>query len=187
MPVLNWPDDAAALRAHVAGGGVFAYPTEAVFGLGGHPGMAKAADAVLRLKEGRSAARGMLLVAGSPAEAQGFVRDVREEDWRAMQAAQEIRATTFLLSAGDEVCAQAVVDGKVALRLSRHPVVCAMTRFFGHPLLSTSANRHRAAPARNVAEVLDFFSDVWIVDAPCGNAQAPSRIVDWESGRVIRE
>ena len=52
MPVLNWPDDAAALRAHVAGGGVFAYPTEAVFGLGGHPGMAKAADAVLRLKEG---------------------------------------------------------------------------------------------------------------------------------------
>lgn len=175
------------LRAHVAAGGVFAYPTEAVFGLGGDPGSASAVAEILRLKRGRSAAQGLLLVTGDAALTAGFVGDVADEDWQAMQATQEARATTFLLPAGPRLCDGVAVDGKVGLRVSRHAVVAALTDFLGLPLLSTSANPHGAPPARSVAAVLDYFPEVWVVDGALGSALRASRIVDWESGNIIRD
>lgn len=187
MPVLTWPQDGEWLRAHVLSGGVFAYATEAVFGLGGHPGMARAVKAILQIKAGRSAAQGMILVAGAPAQAQGFVRGVDAADWQKMLAAQERRATTFLLPAGEKVAADVVVDGKVALRLSRHAQLAEVTAFLGFPLLSTSANRHGEPPARSVAEVLAAFPDMVVLAGDTGGEARPSRVLDYASGQILRE
>lgn len=186
MPVLSWPEDASRLSAHVAAGGVFAYPTEAVFGLGGHPASPAAVAAVLRLKSGRDVRQGLLLVAGSPSHAAGFVTDLPDADWQAMRAAQVECPTTFLLPAGERLCEGVAVDGKVGLRLSQHALVVALTDAWQHPLLSTSANPHGAPAARSVAEVLAYFPDMWVVDGAVGTAVRASRIVDWESGKIIR-
>lgn len=183
----SWPEDARRVREHVLAGGVFAYATEAVFGLGGHPGMDSAVQAILRLKAGRRADQGMILVAGSKDEAQGFVREMEDTAWQAMLAAQAERPTTFLLLAGEKVSPLLVVDGKVALRLSRHAQVAALTAFLRFPLLSTSANVHGGLPARSVEAVRAVFPDVPVLQGETGDERRPSRIVDWVSGRVLRD
>ena len=187
MPVLSWPQDAAGLLGHVRAGGVFAAPAEAVFGLSGHAGRADALQGILDLKKGRATAQGVLLVAGSAEVAQGYVRGVSERDWREMAEAQTARATTFLLPAGDKVAAGAVVNGKVALRLTRHPLLAAVSNALGAPLFSTSANPHGLPPARSVDDVLRYFPDAWVLDGALGGEERPSRIVDWASGAVIRD
>lgn len=187
MPVLAWPEDARRLQTHIERGGVFAYATEAVFGLGGHPGMDAAVEEILRLKAGRRADQGMILVAGRQEEAQGFVDGVSDAAWQAMFAAQAERPTTFLLPAGRRVSPLLVVDGKVALRLSRHAQVSAMTAFLRFPLLSTSANVHGGAPARSVEAVQAVFPDIPVVRGETGGELRPSRIVDWKTGKILRD
>ena len=54
--------EADALRAHVRRGGLIAYPTESCYGLGCDPRNLNALRRLVALK-GRSAAKGMLLIA----------------------------------------------------------------------------------------------------------------------------
>lgn len=187
MPVLIWPRDAAVLLESIRAGGVFAAPSEAVFGLSGHAGQADALQGILDLKKGRAAAQGVLLVAGSAAVAQGYVVGISERDWREMAAAQTARATTFLLPAGDKVATGAVVNGKVALRPTRHALLAAVSNAVGAPLFSTSANPHGLPPARSAEEVLRYFPGLCVLDGALGGEEKPSRIVDWASGAVIRD
>lgn len=187
MPVLTWPQDAALLLGHIHAGRVFACPTEAVFGLSGHAGRADALQAILDLKKGRAAAQGVLLVAGSAEVAQGYVAGISKRDWQAMAEAQKMRATTFLLPAGDKVAKGAVVNGKVALRPTLHPLLAAVSNAVGAPLFSTSANPHGLPPARCAEEVLQYFPALCVLDGALGGEEKPSRIVDWASGVVIRD
>lgn len=60
MPELRWPLRRA--REVVWGGGVIAYPTEAVYGLGCDPLERDAAARILAIKE-RDAAKGFILIA----------------------------------------------------------------------------------------------------------------------------
>lgn len=188
MRMMYWPKDRAEIFAALRDGAVIAYPTEGVFGIGGDAANPAVATAVLRLKKGRDVGKGMVVVVGDWAQCQDWVDGLGTADFAALDEVATERATTFILPSSVSV-PQGVRhrDGGIAIRRSTHPVVCALCECLGRPMISTSANLPGESPARSALEVRAIFPEIMIVDAPLGGAQRPSRIIDWCSGRVLRD
>lgn len=121
-------------------GGVIAYPTEAVWGLGCDPDNDEAVAHLLRLKQ-RDPAKGLILVAGSIAQFAPWLEGLPLE-LHAPLAASWPGPNTWLVP--DNGRTHALVRGahdSVALRVSDHPGVIELCEAFGGPIVSTSANR----------------------------------------------
>lgn len=179
--------DEAARRLHR--GGVIAYPTEAVWGLGCDPFDQAAVTRLLALKQ-RDVGKGLILVAGDPAQFAGLL------DWNALPAerAAAVHASwpgphTWIVPASARVPAWITgVHAGVAVRVSAHPTVVALCARFGGPLVSTSANLSGEPPAFTRAELdprllaqLDGVSE-----GETGGLAAPTAIRDAGSGAVLR-
>lgn len=169
-------------------GGVIAYPTEAVYGIGCDPQRFEAVERVLRLK-GRSAEKGMILVAGSLSQFEGYVR---------MDRAMKRRVTatwpgpvTWIVPAG-ELAPAWITGGRptLAVRVTAHHQTAALCLEFGGPLVSTSANPSGRRPARTPLEVrlrlagreLDF-----LVPGATGAGGRPTEIRRGDTGAVLRK
>ena len=177
-----------ALRA-LRSGGVIAYPTEAVWGLGCDPDDEAAVHRLLAIKQ-RTVDKGLILVAAGLAQFDGWL------DWDALPATRTaaVRASwpgphTWIVPALPRVPAWITgVHSGVAVRVSAHPVVAGLCRAAGMPLVSTSANRAGEPPAFARAALDPAI--VAAVDAVCagetGGLQAPTAIRDARSGAVLR-
>ncbi|CAD0354317.1 Sua5/YciO/YrdC/YwlC family protein [Xanthomonas hortorum] len=185
-PALSLDNAVAALTQ----GGVIAYPTEAVWGLGCDPRQQAAVLRLLAIKR-RPVDKGVIVVAASV--------DVLHEwvDFDALEPArkQEVLASwpgphTWILP----VTAQAPrwVTGEhdgLAVRISAHPVVAALCAAWGAPLVSTSANLAGESPARS-RQALDpalLASIDGVVDGVVGTLAQPTQIRDARSGQVLRD
>ncbi|WP_266159507.1 L-threonylcarbamoyladenylate synthase [Dyella silvatica] len=179
-------DAAAAL---LRDGGVLAYPTEAVFGLGCDPGNREALERLFTLK-GRPPTQGVLLIAAD------FEQIVRYIDLAAVPEAvlAQVRSSwpgpsTWIFPRTAEVPAWVAGNhAGIALRVTAHQPTAALCRAFGGALVSTSANPHGEAPARAVATLEAYFGDTLdgLLDAPLGGQAQPSTIRDALSGAIIR-
>ena len=168
-------------------GGVIAYPTEAVYGLGCLPEDAAAVERVLEIKR-RPPSKGFLLIAA----------DIEQvERWALLPAGElgrEIEAswpgpTTWILPARAHT--PRVITGNratVAMRVTAHPIARALCARAGAAIVSTSANISREPPIRRalvlrrkLGRELDY-----IVPGPLGQRRLPTAIRDARSGRVIR-
>ena len=135
---LDIRDAVAALRR----GGVIAYPTEAVWGLGCDPFDEAAVLRLLAIKQ-RDVAKGLILVAADRSQLGGLL------DWNAVPPDRlaEIDAgwpgpNTWIVPATARVPRWITgMHAGVAVRVSAHPGVVALCNAFGAPLVSTSANR----------------------------------------------
>lgn len=173
----------SALRA----GGVIAYPTEAVWGLGCDPDDGEALTRLLRLKE-RDPAKGVILVAASIGQLAPWLEGLTPAQ-RATLEASWPGPNTWLVP--DNGRAHPLVRGehdRVALRVSAHPLVARLCEAFGGPLVSTSANRAGEPPASSAAEVRAIFGDALgaVLDGELGGLARPSTIRDLVTGRVLR-
>ena len=179
-------DAAAAL---LRGGGVLAYPTEAVFGLGCDPHDRVAFERLFALKE-RPATQGVLLIAADFAQVAPYI------DLAAVPAAvmDQVHATwpgpnTWVFPRSARV-PEWVAGGHagIALRVTSHEPAAALCRAFGAPLVSTSANPHGQPPARDVATLERYFGDRLeaALDAPLGGLDRPTSIRDALTGAIIR-
>ncbi|SDK23795.1 L-threonylcarbamoyladenylate synthase [Billgrantia gudaonensis] len=173
----------AALRR----GGVIAYPTEAVWGLGCDPDDDAAVARLLRLKA-RDPAKGLILVAASIAQFAPWLERLPPA-LHAPLVASWPGPNTWLVP--DNGRTHALVRGahdSVALRVSDHPGVIALCEAFGGPIVSTSANRAGEAPVTSAAAVREAFGDALdaIVPGELGGLERPSTIRDLISGRVLR-
>jgi L-threonylcarbamoyladenylate synthase len=76
----------------------------------------------------------------------------------------------------------------IALRVTAHPLAVQLCRAFGGALVSTSANRHGEAAARDAAQVRALFGDQlgYILEGPTGGLERPTPIRDAISGEAIR-
>jgi L-threonylcarbamoyladenylate synthase len=185
MPQLSPTEAAIVLRA----GGVVAYPTEAVWGLGCDP---FDEDAVLRLLavKQRPVDKGLILIAASIAQLDGLA------DWDALpgQRRGEVLASwpgphTWIVPAAARVprWITGVHEG-VAVRVSAHPAVVALCEAFGGALVSTSANRAAAPPPRKAADLdAELLSAIdGCVSGETGDLARPTPIRDARSGAEIR-
>lgn len=175
----------AALRR----GGLIAYPTEAVWGLGCDPFDAAAVQRLLDLKQ-RPQAKGLILIAATLEQLTSLVDlDVLPAARRAAVLASWPGPHTWSLP-----CTERVPDvlrgahATLAARVTAHPVAAALCRAFGGPLVSTSANL-AGDPAPRTRLELDprvLAGLAGVVAGDTGGLDRPTPIRDALSGEILR-
>ena len=167
-------------------GGIIAYPTEAVYGLGCDPWAAEAIFRILSLKR-RNPDKGLIVVAADIGQLSGLIDISVNFDLEAV-AATWPGPVTWVLPAKTGI-PNWLTGGRrgIAVRVSNHPVVRALCLKTG-PLISTSANPAGAAPARTPARVRSYFRNQidYILPGLVGAESGPSEIRDAVTGARIR-
>ena len=167
----------------IQAGGIGAYPTEGVYGLGCDPLNERAIARVIALK-GRADNKGLIVIAASQRQLdplvhwpEGFTLETgpRPITWVVPVA----EGLPPLLTGGRKT---------IAIRVTNHPPVIALCNAAGMPLVSTSANRSgRPACLRDWQIRKQFRHSVdWILPAKLGNQRGPSEIREAATGRVLR-
>jgi L-threonylcarbamoyladenylate synthase len=168
-------------------GGVIAYPTEAVFGLGCDPLNADAVKRILHIK-GRDAEKGLILIAADYQQLKPFITSLDQETEKTLLASWP-GPVTWLIPANQSV-SQSLrgSHSTLAVRVSDHPLVQELCRAFGGAIVSTSANPAGKEPARTARQVKDYFKDQLdaIVEGQTGGLDKPTEIRDAITGEVIR-
>ncbi len=169
------------------GGGVIAYPTEGVMGIGCDPFNEDAVEKIRQLKA-RPKVQGMICVASSWDQCAHWVMPVSE----ARMAEIEISwpgPVTWVFEASElapeAVCAE---DGTVAIRVSAHPVVQQLCDAFSGALVSTSANARSEAPCLDATAVAQLWGDQ-LCAIVLGDLQTPgqaSTIKEAATGKLFR-
>lgn len=181
----HWQLHAAA--RWVRAGGVIAYPTEAVFGLGCDPGDRCAVERLLALKC-RSAAKGLILIASEWNQLQPWL-DRIPAAWHEKLQSSWPGPTTWLIPAAKH-CPDWLTGhhDTLAVRVSAHPPVRRLCQALDSAIVSTSANRSGQRPARSVLEVrLRFGYQIdFVLPGQIGTLTKPTEIRDLASGTVVR-
>ncbi len=178
--------DIEALRTHLKRGGVIAYPTESCYGLGCDPRNVRALKRLIRLK-GRSAAKGLLLVADHFKRLQAFVRPLNADD-RARMRRSWPGPVSWVVPAS-AACPPLLTGGRatIAIRVTAHPIAARLCRSLGMALVSTSANKSGKKPAQTAAECRRIFgARVRVIDGRIGQRRRPSTLIDLATGTVLR-
>lgn len=179
-------DIIAALKA-LHKGGVIAYPTEAVYGLGCDPGNPLALQRILDIKA-REANKGFILIAASQDQLTPYLATILPA-WQAQLDAAWPGPVTFVLPAASTV--SPLLSGQrdtLAVRVSAHPLVAQLCNAYGGAIVSTSANLS-GQPALNTGQdVQRVFADSIdaIIDGHVGQLSSPTQIIDARTGQRLR-
>lgn len=183
-----------AVLAHLRAGGLLAYPTETVYGLGS---LARDTplQALARLK-GRPPKKPFLLLVGSLRMIDDTGLEMTESA-RAMAEAFWPGALTLVLAGGEGRLPDALrgPEGGIAVRYTGQRQIAALVRALGVPLTSTSANRPGTPPAPGPANIELLFAEgvadgsLLVLDGGTLGNVPPSTIVDCSTpvARLVRE
>jgi len=175
--------------AALSTGGVIAYPTEAVFGLGCDPQNQAAVARLFALKQ-RPPTQGVLLIAADFAQVENFI-DLAAVPADALARAQATwpgpHTWIFPRAASTPNWLTGAHSG-IAVRVTAHALAAALCRAFGGALVSTSANRHGEPPARSTEAVQAAFGAelAYILPGETSGLARPTPIRDVITGEEIR-
>lgn len=167
-------------------GGVIAYPTEAVYGLGCVPYDYFAVARILKLKN-RPVQKGLILVAANIEQLDGYI-DFPNESMRQRVLSTWPGPVTWVLPAKPEVPAWLRGQHKsIAVRVSKHDVIRSLCEKTGI-LVSTSANPANRPPARTALKVRGYFGESldYILHASIGSNRQPTEIREANTGKILR-
>ena len=170
----------------LANGGIVAYPTEAVYGLGCDPLNGLVVERLLALKR-RPAGKGLILVAAELQQLRPYI-GLHEKEIPNKVLASWPGPHTWLLPAAPQV-PWWITGGqeKIAVRVTAHPVAAELCRRFGGPIVSTSANIAGRPPARNPLQVrLRCPGTDLILHGATSGLERPTPIQDAITGEAIR-
>lgn len=168
-------------------GGVVAYPTEAVWGLGCNPFDPVAVRRLLALKE-RPEHKGLILLAADIAQIEPFISHLDDIQRQRMKNSWPGPVTWLVPNNG---LAPRWITGDfptLALRVTDHPIAAGLCRAFGAPVVSTSANPQGFKPARDLLTLRRYFG-LQLDAISCGDVgkrTSPSEIRDLLTGEVRR-
>jgi L-threonylcarbamoyladenylate synthase len=177
---------AVQLAAYLKHGGVIAYPTESCYGLGCDPRNPRALKRLIRLK-GRSAAKGLLLVADCFKRLKPFVRPLSAGDRLRLDRTWPGPVTWVVPAAA--TCLPELTGGRptIAVRVTAHPEAARLCRSLGMALVSTSANKSGKKPAKTAAECRRIFgTQVRVIAGRIGQRRRPSTLIDLATGTILR-
>ena len=168
-------------------GFVFAYPTEAVFGLGGNPLDELAFERILRIKQRPSSQR-FLLIASSWEQVLSYIQLPPPHLLKPVQDSWPGPVTWVFKAAPHLPSWLKDENNTIAIRITAHPIAHALCEIAEHPLFSTSANIHGQPPCRTFEEVEARFNTHVDQTIPgfVNMNQKPSSIRDVESGKILR-
>jgi len=168
--------DVAAAAAEIERGGVVAYPTETVYGLGVDAASPAALDRLRRLK-GRTPAKGLSILVADLEVLQRWAPELPE---LALCLARRFwpGPLTLVVPVGDETFARIATEHGVGFRCSSHPAAAALVRATCRPVVSTSCNRSEAPPCLCVEEIEAAFGPTLpILGGERAGGQPPSTVV----------
>jgi len=164
-------------------GGVVAYSTETVLGLGCDPNNQKAVSRILWLKN-RAIENGLIMLVSSLASLQHYTKALSAEQ---IAAISSVENTTWLIPTNDQ--APSWMLGKhetLAVRITQHPTANPLSAAT-HGIVSTSANVSSYKILVDQHEIRDWFGphvDYIIVGEP--GSSVPSEIIDLITGKKLR-
>ncbi len=176
------------LKQHFSSGGVLAYPTEGVFGLGCDPDNEAATLKICELKQ-REVAKGVILISDQ------FERVAKYVDQAAIppEVLEKIFASwpgpvTWLLPKSDKAPKWVTGDhAMIAIRVSANKTVKHLCELFGSAMVSTSANLAGQPSAMTYQEVKSIFADtVYCVEGETDGRTKPSDIFNSLTGEQVR-
>jgi len=197
LPFQTGDEIAAAIPqvvTHLAKGGLLAYPTETVYGLGSRA--VQTDVAALAALKGRVASKPFLLLISdrSMAEAHGLAFNPSAD---ALARAFWPGPLTLVLPGGSGRLPELLrgPDGGIAVRWTSHQAIASLVAALGGPLTSTSANvpgqppgPGAAAIARDFARAVDDGKLLVLDGGVLGN-RPPSTVVDCTrpQAQIVRE
>lgn len=187
LPALSPGVDQAAAVLHA--GGLVAFPTETVYGLGAD---ARNPEAVARIfaAKGRPADHPLIVHLADAGQLTGWAQNIPEAAWRLAEAFWPGPLTLVLPRLAG--VPDAVTGGldTVALRVPGHPVALALLTAFGGGIAAPSANRYGRVSPTSAEDVREELGDS--VDLVLHGGRCPigieSTIVDLSSTtpRILR-
>jgi L-threonylcarbamoyladenylate synthase len=169
-------------------GGIVAYPTDTVYGLGASMARLKATERIFEVK-GRPKGMAMPLLAANRAQIKKLVNNVPPSAWLLMYNFLP-GALTIILHKSD-IVPDVVTGGSktIAVRIPDHPVPISLIKGLGHPIVGTSANLSGQPSALTAEEVRMQIGDKvdMVIDGGTCPGGIESTVVD-VSGRkpVVR-
>jgi L-threonylcarbamoyladenylate synthase len=172
-------------------GGIVAYPTEAVWGLGCDPFNPRAVDRLLQIKQ-RPLHKGVILLASDFAQVEDLLMHLSSGQIATLKNTWPGPVTWLIPNTApikkripEWICGQYPA---FALRVTNHPIASALAKAVGHPIVSTSCNPSSQSPAKNVYEVHKYFPTQLdaIVPGNLGGNKNPSEIRDLLTGKIVR-
>lgn len=175
----------------IKSGGIVAYPTEAVWGLGCDPWNPRAVDRLLQIKQ-RPLHKGVILLASDFSQVENLLTHLSTEQIAILKSSWPGPVTWLIPNTGsikkripDWICGQYPA---FALRVTNHPIAAALAKAVGHPIVSTSCNPSNQMPAKTIHQVRKYFPTELdsIAAGNLGGNKNPSEIRDLLTGNVIR-
>jgi L-threonylcarbamoyladenylate synthase len=172
-----------------ADGGIIAYPTEAVFGLGCDPDNEQAIIRLLAIKQ-RSADKGLILLASDYYQLQPFIDEQNFSQNKLGEVKSRWPAALTQIMPAKKSISTLLTGGRntIAVRITQHPEVIDLCRLTKKAIISTSANLSGQATAHSWQQVENQFAnkiDYLLKGKTLGLLQ-PTTIIDALTGKVLR-
>jgi len=171
----------------LASGGVIAYPTETVYGLGCDPFNGNAVLRLIDLKK-RNINQGLILVASHFEQLQPLLCPLSAAIRRRVTQARKSPVTWVLPCLPEIPFWLRGRHDSLAIRVSNHPVAAALCDRWDGPLVSSSANAHGKHPATNPLAVRKAFNGQldYILHGTHACTNKPSEIRNGTTGELLR-
>jgi len=188
-PLPGSPADVDQAAAVLHAGGLVAFPTETVYGLGADARNPEAVARIFAVK-GRPADHPLIVHLADAGQLTGWAQDVPRAGWQLAEAFWPGPLTLVLHRQAS--VPDAVTGGldTVALRVPDHPVALALLAAFGGGIAAPSANRYGRVSPTSAQDVREELGDA--VDLVLDGGRCPigieSTIVDLSSAapRILR-
>ena len=170
-------------------GGIIAYPTEAVFGLGCDPDNEAAVQKLLKIKQ-RPIEKGLILLAADYSQLLPYINEslIRQDQLAAILSCWPDGITQVLPASKNTPAYLTGQFNTIAVRVTSQPDVVALCNTVNKPIVSTSCNTSGKPPAttyQSIEESLKKQIDCIIEGNTLGYSQ-PSKIIDGLTGETFR-
>jgi L-threonylcarbamoyladenylate synthase len=170
-------------------GGVIAYPTDTLYGLGANPSSEEAIERLLTVK-GRSNSKGLPLLLDNIRTVETIVSEFSEIAQR-ISAHFWPGALTLILPAKSHLSKLITGNSRnVAVRVPNHPIPRALAAAIGGSIIGTSANLSNRSNLLNANQVSTIIGDrlEFVLDGGPIENDAPSTVLDLTGTRpsVVR-
>ena len=186
-PILKLPKDLLTLVEIIQKGGIIAYPTEAVFGLGCSPQNYPAVEKLLSLKH-RQPDKGLILIGSNFNQFKEYILPIPLDNLEKVLSSWPGPYTWVFPTPQTTSKWLRGNHSSIAIRVTAHPIAKAICQQLNTPLVSTSANKEGEPPALSVKDIFDIFGNQLdaIVDGQLGGLLKPTEIKNAENLQIIR-
>lgn len=168
-------------------GGIIAYPTEGVYGLGCDPFNETAVMQLCQIKQ-RSVEKSFILIAANWQQVKPLITPIPPTRLEIVKASWP-GPVTWIFPASKKVPSWICGDQQtVAIRMTDHPIAFQLCQAFDGVIVSTSANIEGKSPLQDIQKVKAEFADKidFILEGALGNLKCATEIRDALSGKIIR-